>query len=72
MLITKRDSNNFPLIGSGGYSYNHGGLLTSETYPTNRTVTYSYDGGARLSQVSDGTTNFTSGLTYAKQDHDGL
>ncbi len=47
------------------YGYNVGGLLTSETYPSNRTLTYSYDDGARLSQVSDGGTNFISGLAYA-------
>ncbi|HKZ02716.1 MAG TPA: hypothetical protein VJ180_10770, partial [Pyrinomonadaceae bacterium] len=52
------------------YTYNHGGLRTSETYPTNRTLTYSYDGGARLSQISDGTTNFLSSTSFAQAKHE--
>ena len=52
------------------YAYNYGGLLTSETYPSNRAVSYSYDEGGRLSQVSDGTTTFANSFLYAA--HGGL
>jgi RHS repeat-associated protein len=52
------------------YAYNLGGLLTSETYPSGRTLTYSFNQGARLSQVSDSTTTFANGFSYAA--HGGL
>jgi RHS repeat-associated protein len=52
------------------YAYNLSGLLTNETYPSGRSVNYSYDEGARLSQVSDGTTTFASALSYVP--HGGL
>jgi RHS repeat-associated protein len=52
------------------YSYNNVGLLTGETYPSGRALTYSYDEGGRLSQVSDGTTTFANSFTYAP--HGGL
>lgn len=48
-----------------GYTYNLGGLLSTETYPTGRVLTHSYDNAARLSQISDGSTTFTSNLSYA-------
>jgi RHS repeat-associated protein len=57
----KTGSNTFSL----SYTYNHAGLLATETYPTGRVLTHSYDNAGRLSQISDGTTTFTSGLTYA-------
>jgi RHS repeat-associated protein len=47
------------------YTYNLAGLLASETYPTNRVLTHSYDNAGRLSQISDGTTTFASNFTYA-------
>ena len=47
------------------YTYNLAGLLATETYPTSRVLTYSYDNAGRLSQISDGTTTFASGMTYA-------
>lgn len=46
------------------YGYNLGGLLESETYPSGRTIAYSYDDGARLSQVSEGSTTYSSGFAY--------
>lgn len=52
------------------YGYNLGGLLTSETYPTGRALSYSYDVGARLSQVSEGAAIYASGFSY--QPHGGL
>lgn len=52
------------------YTYNHAGMLSGETYPSNRALVYSYDEGGRLSQVSDGTTTFASGFQFA--DHGGL
>lgn len=47
------------------YTYNIGGLLATETYPTSRVITHSYDNAGRLSQTSDGTTTFASSLSYA-------
>ena len=47
------------------YAYNPGGLLTSETYPSGRTLTQTYDEGGRLSSLSDGTTSFANSLSYA-------
>lgn len=48
-----------------GYTYNHAGLLSTQTYPTGRVLTNSYDNAGRLSQISDGTTVFASSLSYA-------
>jgi RHS repeat-associated protein len=47
------------------YTYNYAGMLTSETYPTSRTLSYGYDEGARLASISDGTTAFASSFAYA-------
>jgi YD repeat-containing protein len=52
------------------YAYNHGGLLTSQTYPSGRTLTHAYDEGGRLSSMGEGTTTFTNSFTYAP--HGGL
>jgi RHS repeat-associated protein len=46
------------------YAYNLAGLLSTETYPTGRVLTSTYDNAARVSQISDGTTTFATGLTY--------
>jgi len=47
------------------YTYNLAGLLATETYPTSRVLTNSYDNAGRLSQISDGTTTFVSSMAYA-------
>lgn len=47
------------------YSYNLGGALTSETYPSGRVVSHTYDEAARLSQVSSGTTVYASQFDYS-------
>src|SRR6202008_530923 len=47
------------------YTYNLAGLLATETYPTSRVLTHSYDNAGRLSQIGDGTTNFASSFSYA-------
>jgi len=52
------------------YTYNYAGLLTGETYPTSRAVSYAYDEGGRLSSVGDGTTTFANSFAYAA--HGGL
>lgn len=52
------------------YAYNSGGLLTSQTYPSGRTLNHSYDEGGRLSSLSDGTTTFANSFSYAP--HGGL
>ncbi len=52
------------------YDYNLGGQLIGETYPTTRALTYSYDEAGRLSQVSEGSSVYASGFTYAP--HGGI
>jgi RHS repeat-associated protein len=52
------------------YAYNYAGLLTGETYPTGRVLSYSYDEGGRLSSLGDGTTTFANAFAYAP--HGGL
>jgi YD repeat-containing protein len=67
-----RITKHFQVTGSTtyamSYAYNFVGLLTNETYPSNRTLNYSYDDGARLSQVTDGATNFISGISYSDKN----
>ena len=48
-----------------GYTYNLAGVLATQTYPTGRVLTYSYDNAGRPSQISDGTTTFASNFSYA-------
>jgi RHS repeat-associated protein len=66
----------FQLTGSGpakyklSYSYNYAGLLTGETYPSNRALAYAYDDGGRLASVGDGTTTFAN--SFAFEAHGGL
>lgn len=52
------------------YGYNLGGLLTSESYPTGRALSYAYDEGARLSQLSEGASIYAGGFSY--EPHGGL
>ena len=52
------------------YGYNLGGLLTSQSYPSGRILSYAYDEGGRLSQVSDGPTVYSNNFTY--EPHGGL
>jgi YD repeat-containing protein len=47
------------------YTYNLAGLLATETYPTGRVLTQSYDNAGRLSQIDDGTTTYASNFAYA-------
>jgi len=62
-----RVKNNQQTVGDQSYSmsyeYNLGGALRSETYPSNRVVSYEFDDGARLSQVSSG----NGSTVYANQ-----
>jgi YD repeat-containing protein len=66
----------FQLTGSGpakyklSYSYNYAGMLTSETYPSNRALAYAYDDGGRLASVGDGTTTFAGSFSY--EAHGGV
>lgn len=46
------------------YTYNLAGLLATQTYPTGRVLTHSYDNAGRLSQLSDGSTTFASSFAY--------
>src|SRR5205823_11222334 len=52
------------------YDYNLAGLLTNETYSSNRSLTYAYDEAGRLSSLSEGATTYASGFTY--EPHGGL
>jgi YD repeat-containing protein len=52
------------------YAYNYAGLLTGETYPSGRALSYSYDEGGRLAGLGDGTSTFLSSLSFAA--HGGL
>jgi len=63
-----RVANNTQTVGSHSYAmnytYNLGGALTSQEYPSGRIVSYAFDDAARLLQVSSGTK------VYANQfDH---
>ena len=50
-----------------GYTYDLGSSLKTQTYPSGRIVTYSYDAGARLSGVVSGATNYASQFVYGNQ-----
>jgi RHS repeat-associated protein len=58
-------------VGSNTYSlsygYNQAGELTSEQYPSGRTVSYTFDEAGRLSTASDQTHSFITAVGYA--DH---
>ena len=47
------------------YAYNLGSALTSQQYPSGRVVNYAFDDGARLSQVSSGSTVYASQFDYS-------
>jgi RHS repeat-associated protein len=46
------------------YTYNLGNVITSQTYPSGRVVSYSFDDAARLSTVSSGATTYASQFDY--------
>ncbi len=50
---------------SMSYSYNLGGALTSQAYPSGRVVSYAFDDASRLSQVSSGSTIYASQFDYS-------
>ncbi len=60
---------NQQLVGSYSYSmsysYNLGGSLISQVYPSQRVVNYAFDDAARLSQVSSGATTYASQFDYS-------
>jgi RHS repeat-associated protein len=64
-----RVANNQQTVGaqsySMSYSYNLGGALTSQTYPSGRVVNYAFDDGARLSQVSSGSIVYANQFDYS-------
>jgi RHS repeat-associated protein len=47
------------------YQYDFAGHLVSETYPSNRVVTSSYDAAGRINDLSSGTTHYASQFSYA-------
>src|SRR6267143_5219171 len=49
------------------YTYNLAGMLTSETYPSGRVMSYAYDDGARLSSASTTVGGNTTTLANAFQ-----
>src|SRR2546421_10469098 len=62
-----RVANNQQTVGDQSYltsyGYSLGGAMNSETYPSGRVVSYAFDDGARLSQVSSG----NGSTVYANQ-----
>ncbi|MEW6126587.1 MAG: RHS repeat-associated core domain-containing protein [Acidobacteriota bacterium] len=54
--------NEYPML----YQYNKAGAMTSETYPSGRVITTSYDAAGRLSNLSGAKTG-ESAKTYASQ-----
>jgi RHS repeat-associated protein len=49
------------------YSYNLGGQLVSQTYPSGRVVNYGFDEAARLQSVTSGATTYASNFQYGTQ-----
>jgi hypothetical protein len=47
------------------YSYNLGGALTSQIYPSGRVVSYGFDDAARLAQVAVVVQSMQTSLTTA-------
>jgi RHS repeat-associated protein len=64
-----RVANNQQTVGDQSYAmsydYNLGSAMTSETYPSGRVVSYAFDDGARLSQVSSGNTVYANQFDYS-------
>ncbi|MEK6280518.1 MAG: RHS repeat-associated core domain-containing protein [Acidobacteriota bacterium] len=53
---------------STAYTYNAGGLLLSESYPSGRVMSNAYDEAGRLSSVTDGQAAvYSNGFSYAPQ-----
>jgi RHS repeat-associated protein len=46
------------------YSYNLGGAMTSQQYPSGRVISYAFDDAARLSQVSSGSKVYANQFDY--------
>lgn len=46
------------------YTYNLGGGLVSERYPSGRVVSYGFDAAGRLSSIGSGSTTHASGMSY--------
>jgi len=47
------------------YTYDLAGHLATQTYPSGRVLTHSYDDAGRISQISDATTTYVNGVSYA-------
>jgi RHS repeat-associated protein len=64
--------NSVPLPTAMSYSYNLAGLMVSESYPSGRVVTTSYDGAGRLSSVNgqkavEANKTYAAGFSYWAQ-----
>lgn len=46
------------------YAYNLAGQLTSETYPSGKTVNYNYDANGRLANIADTSRTYLNNLQY--------
>ena len=46
------------------YTYKRNDALANQTYPSGLTVGYAYDDAGRLEQITDGTKNYGSNVTY--------
>ncbi len=65
-----RVTSQWQVTGSGpttyalSYGYNLAGMLTSETYPSGRAMSYAIGYGGKLSSVSDGSATFANNFSY--------
>ncbi|HYG80343.1 MAG TPA: RHS repeat-associated core domain-containing protein [Pyrinomonadaceae bacterium] len=69
--LTGRVINSRQTVGTNSYTmsytYNAGGTLTSETYPSGGVVNFGYDGAARLASVTSGSQTYANQFTYGDQ-----
>jgi RHS repeat-associated protein len=68
--VVKQQQSTLTSVYNLSYGYNLAGQLISETYPSNRVVSYKYDEGMRLSEVRDAGQIYANGYTYFA--HGGL
>jgi len=64
--VQRTGSNNYVM----SYGYNLAGMLTSQSYPTGRTLTYDYDDAGRLQSLSDANKTYANQFSY--EPHGGL
>jgi len=60
---TQATSTNSPYVFH--YGYNRAGALSSETFPSSRVLTFTYDKAGRPATLAAGSTIYATGVTYA-------